>query len=64
MEKFMISPTNQAKRIYFGFVYDAPMHSDNKQRAINHVTELIDSNPNEAQYWEDVLQELFKIKVV
>ena len=59
----IVSPTNQAKRIYFGFVYDAPMHSDNKECAINHVIKLIESNPNEREYWEQVLQELFEMGV-
>lgn len=63
MEKFIISPTIQAKQIYFSFVYDAPMKNDNKQRAINHVSQLIESNPNEREYWEQVLQELFEMGV-
>lgn len=61
MEKNLISPIEKAKQIYFDFIYNAPMHNDNKQRALDYVNRLIDGNPNQRQYWEDVKKSLYEV---
>lgn len=61
MEKNLISPIEKAKQIYFDFIYNAPMHNDNKLRALHYVNGLIDGNPTKREYWQDVKKALYEM---